>query len=122
MAGFDFGHDWPWIGAAAGFILSYFLFFTRNLQADPFLSRWHDRTWLAWAAVVIYMVHNIEEYGIDLLGQTYAFPANLNKMFSSAVQAPPNAFYLAVNISAVWVAFPIAAVLSKRHPLVGLAG
>ncbi|OHV82845.1 hypothetical protein LCM4573_17950 [Rhizobium sp. LCM 4573] len=30
-------------------------------------------------------------------------------------------FFLAVNVTAFWVAAPIAALLSRRHPLVGLS-
>ena len=31
----------------------------------------------------------------------------------------PPAFYLAVNISLIWIAAPIAALLKRKHPLVG---
>lgn len=122
MSEFSFGHDWPWLGAVGGLILLCLLFFTRKLQADAKLPRWRDRTWLAWLAVVAYLAHNVEEYGVDMLGRHYEFPVNLSHMFSHGVQSPPNAFYLAVNLSIVWVALPLAAVLSKRHPLIGLAG
>ena len=44
------------------------------------------------------------------------------QLFAGAAHVPSNAFYLAVNLSTVWVAAPLAAILSKRHPLVGLAG
>ena len=33
----------------------------------------------------------------------------------------PAAYFLSVNIPLIWVTAPIAAVLSRRHPLVGLA-
>jgi hypothetical protein len=122
MNHFFFGHDWPWIGAFAGLILLCLLFFTRKLQANANLSRWHDRTWLAWLAVFAYLAHNVEEYGIDMLGRTYEFPSVMNQTFAHAVRTPPNAFYLAVNLSIVWFAFPLAALVSRRHPLVGLAG
>jgi hypothetical protein len=122
MSEFSFGHDWPWLGAIGGMVLLCLLFFTRRLQADTKLPRWHDRTWLAWLAMFAYLAHNVEEYGIDMLGRRYEFPASLNTMFVHKVHSPPNAFYLAVNLSIVWFSFPLAALVSKRHPLVGLAG
>jgi hypothetical protein len=122
MNSVSFGHDWPWLGGIVDLLLLYLLFGTTSLQADTTKSRWRDRTWLAWAAVFIYLAHNIEEYGVDALGRTYEFPAALEKMFEGAVAVPPNAFYLAVNFAIVWTAMPIAALVSKRHPLVGLAG
>ncbi|MBO1113689.1 HXXEE domain-containing protein [Bordetella petrii] len=122
MGDFSFGTDWPWVGAIAGLILLYLLFFSTRLQADPSQSRWHDRTWLAWMASFSYFAHNIEEYGVDLSGRAYAFPASMMRVLAGMGQAPSNEFYLAVNLSLVWVGLPIAAMLSRRHPLIGLAG
>jgi hypothetical protein len=113
---------WPWIGAAFAAILLILLFATRLLQSAPALSRWRDPAWLSWLAVLLYLLHNIEEYGIDLLGVRHAFPdalcTNLGQPPYPGCTIPP-AFYLAVNLSLIWVAGPIAALLSRRHPLVG---
>ena len=66
---------WPWIGfSAAAFVLIILLFGTQILRSDPSVSRWRDPVWLSWLAVPIYMIHNVEEYGIDLLGRTHYFP------------------------------------------------
>lgn len=119
MNDFQFGLDWPWLGAIAALALLYLLFGTRRLQQDASISRWRDRTWLAWVAAFIYLAHNIEEYGVDALGRHYEFPIQMSQMFAGAINVPPNAFYLAVNISIVWLALPLAALFSKRHPLVG---
>ncbi len=121
MGDFSFGRDWPWIGAAAALGMLILLFGTTLLQADPARSRWRDRTWLAWAAMFLYLVHNVEEYGVDAMGRHYEFPSTLAETFPKAVADPPNAFYLAVNLSLFWLAAPLAALLAKRHPLVGLA-
>lgn len=113
---------WPWIGAAFAAILLFLLFATRRLQRGP--SRWRDPAWLAWLAVLLYLLHNIEEYGIDLRGVRHAFPdalcTNLGQPPYPACTVPPP-FFLAVNLSLIWVAAPIAALLSRRHPLVALA-
>lgn len=122
MNGFSLGHDWPWLGGAAALLLLYLLLGTTRLQADPAQRRWRDRTWLAWAAVFSYLAHNVEEYGIDLLGRSYEFPRAMSDMFGGTTAPPPNSFYLAVNLCAVWLAMPVAALVSRRHPLVGLAG
>ena len=110
---FDFA--WPWIGAAFASVLLVVLI------AKP---RWRELTWLSWLAVLLYLLHNIEEYGIDLTGVHHAFP---DALCTNLAQPPypgcsiPPAFYLAVNLSLIWIAGPIAALCSKRHPLVGLA-
>ena len=66
--------------------------------------------------------HNIEEYGVDLLGRTHYFPDALCSTLGAgrypACPIPPP-FFLAVNISLIWIAAPFAALLSRRHPLIG---
>ncbi len=118
---FDFA--WPWIGSIAAGLFLILLFGTQRLRSDLSLSRWHDSVWLSWWAVPVYMIHNIEEYGIDLLGRMHYFPdalcSALGLAHYPACPVPPS-FFLAVNISLIWVAAPVAALLSRRHPLIGL--
>lgn len=113
---------WPWMGSIAAVVLLIVLFGTERLRSDLSLSRWHDHVWLAWLAVPVYMIHNIEEYGIDLLGRTHYFPDALCSSLGlppfPACPVPPP-FFLAVNISLIWIAAPVAAIMSRRHPLVG---
>jgi len=113
----------PWIGSAAAVVLVVLLFGTRVLQSGPDVSRWHDRLWLSWAAVVAYLLHNVEEYGIDLFGRQLGFPdgfcALLNQPPFPDCSIPP-LFFMAVNIPLFWIAAPIAALMSRRHALVGL--
>jgi hypothetical protein len=113
----------PWIGGMAAVILLVMLFGTDLLRSEPRLSRWRDRTWLSWLAMMIYLIHNVEEYGIDLFGRLHEFPVGI----CAALKLPPYpdcplppAFFLAVNIPLFWIGAPIAALLSQRHPLVGL--
>lgn len=114
---------WPWIGSVAAALLLVLLFATQILRSRPSVSRWRDPVWLSWLAASVYMIHNIEEYGIDLLGRTHAFPdalcLTLGLSRYPGCVVPP-AFFLAVNICLFWVAAPIAALLSRKHHLVGL--
>lgn len=116
--------NFPWIGSVAAVVLLILLFSTNGLQSDFSRSRWKDRVWLSWLAVAIYLIHNVEEYGVDLFGQFHAFP---NAMCSQLGLSPfpscpiPTPFFLAVNLPLFWVGAPIAALTSRRHPIVGLS-
>ena len=67
----------PWIGGAAAIVLLALLFGTHLLRSEPGLSKWKDRVWLSWLALVIYLLHNVEEYGIDLFGRLHEFPGSI---------------------------------------------
>lgn len=119
-----FDWNWPWIGSIAAALLLIFLFGSRRLRSDLSRTRWRDRVWLSWLAAPVYMIHNVEEYGIDLLGRRHAFPDALCSTLGLGRYPAcpvPASFFVAVNLSLVWVAAPLAALLSRRHPLVGLA-
>lgn len=112
-----------WIGLVAALVLLALLFSTDRLRTDTSISRWRDLTWLSWAAVAAYLLHNAEEYAIDLYGQLYAFPAAMcaNFGYGPYPDCPvPPLFFTAVNVPMFWLAGPIAALLSRRHPLTGL--
>jgi hypothetical protein len=114
----------PWLGAVGAALLLVLLFGTRRLQRDLNVSRWRDVTWLAWLAVVAYLLHNIEEYGVDALGHVHGFP---DGMCMTVGLAPfpaciiPPAFFLVVNIPLFWVEAPFAATRARLQPLVGLS-
>lgn len=116
--------NFPWVGAAAAVLLLVLLLFTDRLRSDLNQPRWKDLRWLSWLAVVIYLIHNVEEYGVDLLGQVHAFPQS---MCATLGQPPypfcpiPAPFYLAVNLPLFWLGAPFAAMMSRRHPVLGLA-
>jgi hypothetical protein len=116
--------SFAWIGLAGAVVLLGLMFGTNKLQHDKTISRWRDLTWLSWAGTAAYLIHNVEEYGVDLFGRTYAFPLSVCSMFGfhDAARCPaPPAFFTSVNVPMFWFAAPIAALLSKRHPLVGLS-
>jgi hypothetical protein len=114
---------WPWIGLGFAIVFLILLFSTDRLRHDPAVSRWHDPVWFSWLAIPIYMIHQFEEYGIDLLGQRHAFPdalcTNLNLGIYPSCPIP-HEFYLYVNLPLVWVIGLINSRFSLRNPLVGL--
>ncbi len=116
--------SFPWIGSVAAAVLLALLFLTHRLRSDLDQSCWKDRVWLSWLAVAMYLIHNAEEYGTDLLGRSNAFP---NSMCSLLGLAPfpacpiPTPFFLAVNLPLFWVGAPIAAFMSRRQPILGLS-
>jgi hypothetical protein len=120
---FAFAFVWPWIGlGAAGLLL--ILLTTNALRGDRAVSRWRDMTWLTWAATCAYLVHQLEEHGIDAQGATYAFRGSLCAQlgFANPQTCPvPYSFITAVNVSAVWVAGPVSALLAARWPVIGLS-
>jgi Protein of unknown function with HXXEE motif len=113
----------PWIGVTVAVLLLCLLFFTNLLRSELGSSRWRDRAWLSWLAMVIYLIHNGEEYGIDLFGRLHEFPNSL----CTTLKLPdypgcpmPPLFFLAVNIPLFWVGAPMVALFGRRHPLVEL--
>jgi len=114
----------PWIGGGAAIVLIALLFGTCYLQRDPSTSRWHDHVWLSWLAMVIYLLHNVEEYGLDVFGRMTQFPVEICSIMKLPAYPDcpiPYSYFLSVNVPMFWVVAPIAGLLSRRHPLVGLA-
>lgn len=113
---------WPWLGLGAAIVLLVLLFATDALRSRTDVGRWHDAAWLAWLAVPVYMLHVFEEYGLHVTGGQFdlvtafqqtgvmdLFGGNLNLLT-----------FPEINIGLVYVAFPIAAALGRRRPVVGL--
>lgn len=114
----------PWIGGVAAVVLLGLLFASNILQQRPDLSRWRDPAWLGWLLTALYLVHNIEEYGIDATGHWHRFPEAMCDQLGLQPYPQcviPPLFYLCVNISLVWVAAPVLAVLARRNPVFGLS-
>ena len=115
--------NWPWIGLAAAIIILAILLATNILRQNMQVSRWRDAVWLSWMAIPIYVIHEFEEYGIDILGEKHAFPNGLCRdlKLGNYPNCPvPHEFYLYVNIPLVWFFGLIAAIFSRRNPFVGL--
>lgn len=121
---------WPWIGLGFAGVLLVMLFATNVLRTPapdaagrgP-LPRLRDLRWLSFLGTALYMIHNVEEYGIAANGVLHAFPDSLCTVLGQpdypACGIPP-VFYLVVNLPLVWVLGPLAALLARRFPLAGL--
>jgi Protein of unknown function with HXXEE motif len=118
-----FDHNWPWIGLAISAVLLTLLLTTNVFRSERKVSRWRDPVWLAWLAPAAYMLHQTEEYGITLFGRMFAFPdalcTTLGLPAYPGCTIPP-ALFAAVNVPLIWIAGLICALLSRRHPLIGL--
>jgi len=125
LTAFDFAYLWPWLGAALAAVLLVLLFGTSLFRTPGVASRWHDTAWLAVLSIPLYMVHQVEEHGIDLYGAPYAFRGSLCALLGypdASVCGIPLSFITAVNVGSVWGATALAAILGRRNPLLALTG
>lgn len=124
MEGYSyFFNIWPWIGFGAAVVVMILLFCTDFLRVEKEKCRWKDPYWLSWLFMVCYMLHNIEEYSIDLTGAHNGFANAMAVIFGQPLE---EYFFLCVNFSLVWVAAPLAALIARkrRWPVLatGMAG
>lgn len=117
-----FDMNWVWIGSCLGLVLAFFLFFTNKLRSNLDVPRYKDLYWLGWACSLAYFIHNFEEYGIDITGMHYGFPATIERLSGMLGGSGdvPALFFTVVNVSMVWIAFPLLAAMGKKHPLTSL--
>jgi hypothetical protein len=117
-----FDRHWCYIGLAAAVALLLIAFCTNTFRQRLDISRWRDPVWLSWLMVPVYFIHQFEEYGFDATGRTYGFPQAMCAMFGySLANCPiPASFFPFVNIPAMWIGAPIAALLARRNHAVGL--
>ncbi len=108
---------WPWIGFGSAVTLLILLFGTNVLRNNLSKPGWKDPYWLGWMTAIAYLLHNTEEYGISLTGELHAFPQMMSDFLGIV---PPEAFYVAVNISLFWFVGPVAAAMAKKHPSMSL--
>src|SRR4051812_47023593 len=105
---------WPWIGLGFAVVLLILLFASNLLRGDRALPRYRDLRWLSFLAIAVYLVHNVEEYGIAANGALHAFPdAMCTALGQPAYPACgiPTVFFLVVNLPLIWLLSPIAALL-----------
>jgi hypothetical protein len=111
---------WPWVGLGGAVVLFIVLFATDWLRGDSSRGRWHDAAWLAWLPVPVYLLHVFEEYGLHVTGGQFDLVTSfvetgVDAMFGGI----PLALFPEVNVLLIYVAFPIAAFLGGRRPIVG---
>ena len=114
---------WPWVGAGAAVAIVLMLFFSDAFHPHKDRSRWFDTTWLSWGIAAAYLFHVLEEYGMHVENGQYALITNFQEMgVDEMFGGLPLAFFPYMNILLTWLALPVAAVLSKKHPVIGLSG
>ena len=112
--------DWPYIGlAVTPMMLAAFALARCAPGAKPRLRDPAMMLPLLWP---MYLVHQFEEHGVDLLGRRYAFLGELCAVLGSAndpggCPADP-AFIFAVNAVGCPIAFVLALAFRERRPLV----
>jgi uncharacterized protein with HXXEE motif len=110
--------DWPYLGLALAALLSAVLLLQAR-GAGP--APWRNPIWVLGWLWPMYLVHQFEEHGIDLLGRRYAFLGFLCDLIGRPVisdcPATP-AFVFSVNVIACQVAFGLAFFLRRTRPLV----
>lgn len=120
---YSFDYVWPYMGLGAALLLALLLA-TDLLRTDRMVSRWHDIVWLTWLGTLAYLVHQFEEHGVDAHGAEYSFRgflcASLGFSDPNACPFPPSVI-TAVNVAAVWLLGPAAALLGRRWPLIALS-
>jgi len=117
---------WPFAGLGIALALLVILFAV-PWAGKPWRARWSDARWLLWLAVPVYMLHQFEEHGIDLLGRPSAFRAYMCGTLGyrgpdlSACPADP-VFLFTVNVGTVWIASVVGALTARRRVMVGFCG
>ncbi len=110
---------WPWFGLGAALVLLILLFCTDVLCTEKgkgkWRNRWSDAYWIAWLCTAAYLMHNVEEYGIDLFGNLYEFPNCFNTIMAGNGTTMPDAFFMCIYLPAFCVTYPLVAWFSKKH-------
>ena len=114
--------EWPWIGLGAALVLALLLFATNKLRSTERVGRWYDPVWLAWLAVPVYLLHIFEEYGAHVTDGQFDLVLMFQKMgIDEMFGGLPLFFFPYINITAMWVFAPIAALCARKNPAVGLS-
>lgn len=116
-------YNWPWVGLVIGSLLTYAALTNPGLLGikKPTMS---DPRFLATLGTALYMLHEVEEYGIDALGRYYAFPTALCTTIGQ--EPPPKcslpySFYTAVNMGSVWEVGFIGIIMAYKDIRLALA-
>ena len=115
---------WPFIGLGGAVVMVAILLMTDTFRGNTTVSRWRDLVWLAWLAVPLYWLHQLEEYSLPVIGLNYSLPDMVCKNFGFEPYPAcpiPLPFYPLVNIALMWFGAPLAAYLSRRNILIGLS-
>ena len=112
---------WPWIGLGGAVVLFILLFATDWLRGRSDVGRWRDPAWLAWLPVPVYLCHVFEEYGMHVTdGQFDLVRSFVDTGIGTRFGGLPDTIFPEINIAIIFVAFPIAAWLGRKNPVIGL--
>lgn len=116
-------YSWPWggLGLAAP-LLVWLLREPRPAGAPP---RWRDPAFLLALLWPMYLLHQFEEHGVDLLGQRYAFLAALCRTLGHVdlASCPADApFIFSVNVIGCPLGFMLPLWFRRTRPLVAAFG
>lgn len=112
---------WPWMGLGAAVVLFIILFATDWFRSRTDVSRWFDSAWLAWLPVPVYLCHVFEEYGAHIANGQFQLIAEFAATGMDARFGGMNPwFFPEVNVMITFIAFPVAAWIGRRNPVVGL--
>jgi hypothetical protein len=111
---------WPYLGLAMAPVLVLFLVFERRPAATE--PRWIDPVFVLPLLWPMYLLHQFEEHGVDLLGRHYAFLADLCANLGHAgdpAGCPADApFIFAVNAVGCQIDFALPLLFRRKNPLV----
>lgn len=116
--------NWPFLGLAGGLALAFAL---AILAAGGIPMRAREMVMLT--LLVLYLFHQFEEHGVDLMGQRFAFQADINALvgrrFGCAAGSlcpfdPPIIF--AVNTALVWWTLGLLVLVGTRSLVADLCG
>ena len=114
---------WPWTGFGIGIAIMFSLFFSKSYQDTDGKSKFKNPTWIAWVIAAAYLIHVLEEYGMHVEnGQYELITSFVERGIDAKFGGIPLAFFPYLNMMLTWVALPVAAVISKRNPVIGLSG
>jgi hypothetical protein len=109
---------WPYLALAVAPLMILWLALQRRPRgAGP---RWADPVFVLPLLWPMYLLHQFEEHGIDLLGRRYAFLGTLCHMlgYDDLARCPADpAFVFAVNVIGCQIAFALPIIFRRRRPL-----
>ena len=122
----SFWFGWAWMGLGMAAVLLVLLFCTPYLRGNLQVSRWKDPQWLAWLAAPMYMVHQFEEYALNITDGQYDIVSTFYSPESPIAKLGdmdlPLVHFPLMNIIFVWLAVPLGAWLfGKKNPAAALA-
>ena len=111
-------YGWPYLGLVIAAVVAALLFRERP---ETGRSRWADPAWAAGWVGPVYLLHQFEEHGIDLLGRRYAFLGEICRTlgYGNDCALDPS-FVIVVNIGLVWVGSLVAWFYRRKRPLLGV--